>query len=188
VNLNSPQHRALAREVAAEGAVLLINGGILPLTADKLANISSIAVIGPNSGCLGDGPPPPPPAPGQCTTTEGVDCGGSFDKPGDGSNNIAQHDHIKSSSDCCNLCLNATNCTTAVFYGKGHSGHGPEGRCQLKTKCDAPTASTGSTLIHTGRIPPSKPERATPVGCHAQNGMIVRPDSVQLSSDMLELS
>ena len=35
-------HRALAKQVAAEGAVLLINDGLLPLTDAKLANITSI--------------------------------------------------------------------------------------------------------------------------------------------------
>lgn len=169
VNINSRKHRALARQVAAEGAVLLINDGILPLTEAKLAKISRVAVIGPNSGCIGDEPPPPLPAPGQCASTDGIDCGGSFDRPGDGNNNIAQHDNVNSRSDCCNLCLNVTNCTAAVYYGHDHSN---QGRCQLKTVCDAPTASKGSTLIHTGRTPPRTSEGATPVGCHAQNGMI----------------
>ena len=42
-----PEHRALIRRAAAEGAVLLKNeGDLLPLSADR---ISSIAVIGPNA-------------------------------------------------------------------------------------------------------------------------------------------
>jgi hypothetical protein len=156
---------------AAEGAVLLLNNGILPLTTAKLANISKIAVIGPNSGCLGDEPPPPPPPPGQCARTSGLDCGGSFDKPGDGSNNIATVDAVKSPGDCCALCLNHTNCTVAVYYdARTHPRHGL--RCQLKVLCDAPTASGGSALLHSGRAAPRQPRRATPVGCHAQNAMI----------------
>eukprot|EP01045_Picozoa_sp_COSAG04_P015577 COSAG04_NODE_1240_length_7596_cov_17.241697_7_plen_408_part_00 len=51
-------------------------------------------------------------------------------------------------------------------------GHDKQGQCKLQRVCDAPTASAGSSLLHTGRAPPTKPERATPVGCHAQNGMI----------------
>ena len=153
------------KQVAAEGAVLLINDGVLPLTAAKLASIRSISVVGPNSGCVGDTPSDVPP--GQCATTEGVDCGGSFDKPGDGSNNIALYKNVKSSGDCCNLCLNATNCTVAVYYTpRDHPRNA--GQCQMKTICDQPTAAKGSILIHTARVPPRKPERATPVGCHAQ--------------------
>ena len=151
--------------------MLLLNNGILPLSAAKLANISKIAVIGPNSGCLEDETPPPPPPPGQCAQTSGLDCGGSFDKPGDGSNNIAMVDGVKSPGECCTLCLNHTNCTVAVYYdARTHAQHG--GRCQLKTLCDAPTASRGSALVHSGRAAPRRPERATPVGCHAQNAMI----------------
>eukprot|EP01052_Picozoa_sp_SAG31_P026919 SAG31_NODE_2477_length_5637_cov_10.057241_4_plen_160_part_00 len=114
-NINSLKHRALARQVAAEGSVLLINDGVLPLSTAKLARITKIAVIGPNSGCIGDEPQPPLPAPGECAKTVGVDCGGGFDWPGDGSNNIMQHDNVKSESDCCNLCLDSTNCTAAVL-------------------------------------------------------------------------
>src|SRR6187551_1597334 len=43
---NRPEHRALIRRAAAEGAVLLKNdGNLLPLASD----ITSIAVIGPNA-------------------------------------------------------------------------------------------------------------------------------------------
>lgn len=47
--VNSPDHRALAQQVAEEGAVLLINrNNALPLPA---SGAQSIAVIGPNGGC-----------------------------------------------------------------------------------------------------------------------------------------
>ena len=44
--------RAVAREVAAEGTVLLVNDGLLPLNADE---VSSVAVIGPNASQLAMG-------------------------------------------------------------------------------------------------------------------------------------
>jgi len=44
VDLDSPQHRALARRLAEESVVLLRNDGVLPLAADR-----RIAVIGPNA-------------------------------------------------------------------------------------------------------------------------------------------
>jgi len=45
--LDRPEHRAIARRVAAEGIVLLRNeGALLPLAADEL---KSIAIIGPNA-------------------------------------------------------------------------------------------------------------------------------------------
>jgi beta-glucosidase len=50
---DTPEHRALAREVAAEGSVLLKNeGGLLPLSKE----LGTIAVIGPNAdlGQTGD--------------------------------------------------------------------------------------------------------------------------------------
>jgi beta-glucosidase len=49
---NDPGRRAVAREVAAEGTVLLVNDGLLPLNADE---VSSVAVIGPNASQLAMG-------------------------------------------------------------------------------------------------------------------------------------
>jgi beta-glucosidase len=46
-----PGRRAVAREVAADGTVLLVNDGLLPLPADT----SRVAVIGPNASQLATG-------------------------------------------------------------------------------------------------------------------------------------
>lgn len=46
VDLDSPEHRALARELAEESIVLLSNDGILPLTSEAAPRL---AVIGPNA-------------------------------------------------------------------------------------------------------------------------------------------
>ena len=50
---DDPGRRALAREVAVEGTVLLVNDGLLPLPDD--GTVSSVAVIGPNAGQLAMG-------------------------------------------------------------------------------------------------------------------------------------
>ena len=49
---DDPGRRAVARAVAAEGTVLLVNDGLLPLGP---AGVSSVAVIGPNAGQLAMG-------------------------------------------------------------------------------------------------------------------------------------
>ena len=49
---DDPGRRAVAREAAAEGTVLLVNDGLLPLNP---AGVSSVAVIGPNAGQLAMG-------------------------------------------------------------------------------------------------------------------------------------
>ena len=48
---DDPGRRAVAREVAAEGTVLLVNDGLLPLTGP----VSRVAVIGPNASQLAMG-------------------------------------------------------------------------------------------------------------------------------------
>ena len=48
---DDPGRRAVAREVAAEGTVLLVNDGVLPLTGP----VSRVAVIGPNASQLAMG-------------------------------------------------------------------------------------------------------------------------------------
>ncbi len=50
---DDPGRRALARAIAAEGTVLLVNNGLLPLPDD--GSISSVAVIGPNVSQLAMG-------------------------------------------------------------------------------------------------------------------------------------
>ena len=49
---DDPGRRAVARQVAAEGTVLLVNDGLLPLEA---GSVSSVAVIGPNAAQLAMG-------------------------------------------------------------------------------------------------------------------------------------
>jgi beta-glucosidase len=49
---DDPGRRAVAREVAAEATVMLVNNGLLPLDADA---VSSVAVIGPNASQLAMG-------------------------------------------------------------------------------------------------------------------------------------
>jgi beta-glucosidase len=52
LEVDDPAHRAVARRVAAEGTVLLVNDGLLPLDA---ASVGRVAVIGPNAGQLAMG-------------------------------------------------------------------------------------------------------------------------------------
>src|SRR6185503_9899752 len=51
VDLDSPEHRAPARQLAEESVVLLRNDGVLPLPSD--GNGRRIAVIGPNADRTG---------------------------------------------------------------------------------------------------------------------------------------
>ncbi|TDN90657.1 glycoside hydrolase family 3 N-terminal domain-containing protein [Microbacterium sp. BK668] len=46
IDLDTPEHRAVARRLAEESLVLLSNGGVLPLDA---ASIGRLAIIGPNA-------------------------------------------------------------------------------------------------------------------------------------------
>jgi beta-glucosidase len=62
---DTPEARALAREVSVEGQVLLKNdNGLLPLKKD----LAAIAVIGPNADLAQTGDYSPTPAPGQLVT------------------------------------------------------------------------------------------------------------------------
>jgi hypothetical protein len=127
VQLNSAEHRVLARQTATEGAVLLRNPNkTLPL---DIAKVKKLAIIGPNAGCENDGlPHSPPPPPGQCDVTQGIDC------PGD---DIQKVNNVSDTGECCKLCLANKDCVTAVLA----VGALPGGlsQCLMKSSCDAPT-------------------------------------------------
>jgi hypothetical protein len=53
--LDAPPRRALARSAAAGSVVLLQNkGGLLPLQLGPGGKVKTVAVVGPNAGCLSD--------------------------------------------------------------------------------------------------------------------------------------
>lgn len=127
VQLNSVEHRQLARQTAIEGAVLLRNPNkTLPL---DIAKIKKIAIVGPNAGCEDQGlPPAPPPPPGQCDTTQGIDC------PGD---DIQKVNNVSDTGACCKLCLANKDCVAAVLAVGALPGG--KNQCLMKSSCDAPT-------------------------------------------------
>ncbi|MFM6849934.1 MAG: beta-glucosidase [Terrabacter sp.] len=49
IDLDSPQHRYVARRLAEESVVLLSNDGVLPLTGPGRATPTRVAVLGPNA-------------------------------------------------------------------------------------------------------------------------------------------
>ena len=158
--LNSAAHRALARQAATEGAVLLVNnpphsvlpsgsasastsaGLSLPLQMEK---IRRVAIIGPNSGCSKQAPlpPPSPPSPGQCSHTIGIDCPG---------NDIKKVNNVSSWEACCTLCTADAHCITAVLATDVFGG-----QCLMKSACDAPTTMPDRIVVYTGRSPPPAP-------------------------------
>ncbi len=93
-------HRALARQVVHEGAILLANpGGFLPLNPQG----KKIFVVGPNSGCPGSGPPP---VNGQCNFIANTDCDG---------NDFQKVFNVTDPAVCCQLCYKTAGCVVAVL-------------------------------------------------------------------------
>jgi beta-glucosidase-like glycosyl hydrolase len=157
----SDAHKALARRVAAEGAVLLRNkGGALPLNVGAL---KSVAVIGPNAGCAlgassggGDGA-------GGCATTPGTDCDG---------NDLTKVMNITTGAACCALCANYTGCAIAVLATDAN-------QCLLKSACGGRTANPARVLCDPGKPQPPP----TPWTCRAMRGMLGGYSNLERNED-----
>ena len=157
--LDSAEHRALARLTAEESAVLLINQNhTLPL---QLGALKNIAIIGPNSGCPAVQPPPPPPPLGQCTATKGIDCP---------NNDFKKFDNVTDEAACCALCLANKACIAAVLA----VGALPGGlnQCLLKSSCDSPITYPDRIVIRTGRSSHDPKTGMNPWNCLAQRAML----------------
>ena len=167
--LDSKAHRQLARQVAEEGAVLLINQNkTLPL---DLRKHNKIALIGPNAGCTAMPQPPPPPPPGICTPTTGIDCPGS---------DIDKIDNVTDVGACCQLCLKNAQCKTAVLATGALPGN--QNQCLLKSSCDAPTTMPNRIVLHTGRHEPA-PNEPNPWNCLAQRAMLGGYSNLEQKTD-----
>ena len=160
-NINSDEHRALARRVAAEGAVLLANRNLtLPL---KLAGVRNLAIVGPFGGCA---PSPPFRGDAGCSLSPGDDCNGD---------DLFKVNGVNSAQDCCSLCLANATCKVAVYASSAT-------QCLLKGACSAPQRQAGRVLIDVGRLPPAP---QNPWTCRAQRGYLGGYSNLERTTDAL---
>ena len=157
----SDAHRALARRVATEGAVLLRNrAGALPLALGSA--VRRVAVLGPNAGCT-----PPSGAAGVggagCSLTPGVDCSGD---------DIQKVDGVATGAQCCALCANSSGCLIAVLATD-------QSQCLLKSSCSGRSANAARLLCDPGKPPPPP----TPWTCKAMRGMLGGYSNLEQGAD-----
>ena len=156
----SAANKALARRVAAEGAVLLRNkGGALPL---KLGALRNLAVIGPNAGCSpstggGSG------GGAGCSFTNATDCSG---------NDLTKVDGVATGAACCALCANFTGCNIAVLATD-------QNQCLLKSSCAERTPNAARLLCDPGKPQPPP----TPWTCKAMRGMLGGYSNLERNED-----
>ena len=154
----SDANRALARRAAREGAVLLQNrNGALPL---KLAELKSVAVLGPMSGCAAQAPGA---AAATCKQTAATDCDG---------NDLEKHDNVPTPEACCALCQANPACNVAVLATD-------QNQCLLKTACGAPSSNGARIKLDVGRAPPAP----TPWTCDAMRSYLGGYSNLERSSD-----
>ena len=154
----SAENRALARQAASEGAVLLSNRGVLPLP--PLLG-KRVAIIGPNAGCAAAAAA----AAASCTQTPGIDCDGD---------DVSKVNGVADAAACCALCANASTCAIAVYATD-------QSQCLLKSGCSARSANAARILCDPGK--PAPP--ATPWTCNAMRGMLGGYSNLEQTTDAL---
>jgi beta-glucosidase len=166
VNIYTDTSRALARQAASEGAVLLTNNNnILPLDLSKYKNI---AILGPMSGCQEQAPSlikdddDDLVDPLTCKQTQNTDCNGA---------DITKILNISDPSICCSLCQNLTACTVAVLATD-------QNICLLKSSCPSP--STNAARLRIDVRPPPPP---TPWTCNAMRSQLGGYSNLERDTD-----
>jgi hypothetical protein len=194
--LDTPAHRALAREAAEQGAVLLVNNQI-PSDTATAAVASGATVAAAASHTSGKGrkkassgtrpalplrldsikhiavigpnsgcPATGPPPPPPPPPPPGQ-CGHTTGVDCPGSD-VTKINNVTSWNECCTLCLAHPECTVAVLATDAFGG-----QCMMKSSCDAPTTMPNRIIIDTGRTPPVKPHsKINPWDCLALRAMV----------------